>query len=121
MRQFEPRNLREVVDGTSHTLLVAEKRINLAHLGEAQDDDNEGYTVGWNEDTIRRTDKPPAPDHVNEGDGDGEKLFGSSHPQTMNAAFADGSVRTVRLDVDETTFRRIGEIADGEQIDDQQL
>lgn len=119
LRQYEPRKLSEVVDGTSHTLAVAEKRLNVARLGEPQDDDNEGYAVGWNEDTIRTTDKPPAPDHM--GDGDGEKLFGSSHPGAMNAAFADGSVRVVSLDIDETAFERLGEIADGDQIDDQQL
>ena len=119
IKRFTPVGLNEVVDGTSQTLLIAEKRINLSLLGEAQDDDNEGYSVGWNEDTIRRTDKPPAPDHAESGDG--EKLFGSSHPGAVNAVFADGSVRSVSYDLDEKIFENLGNISDGAQIDATQL
>jgi prepilin-type N-terminal cleavage/methylation domain-containing protein len=116
VRRFEPTNMSNVTDGTSHTLIAADKRLNVAHLGEWQEDDNEGYTAGWNEDTIRRTDRSPSPDHT--GEGDGEKLFGSSHPGVINAVLADGSVRSINFDIDKDTFRLIGDIADGEQVDD---
>ena len=116
VRRFTPVKLSELTDGTSNTLLVADKRLNLAHLGEAQDDDNDGYTVGWNEDTIRRTSRPPAADFV--GEGDGEKLFGSSHPGVIQAAFVDGSVRSIGFQVDQKVFRHLGDIADGEQTDE---
>jgi type II secretory pathway pseudopilin PulG len=119
VRRYEPVPLKQVLDGASQTLLIGEKRLNLAQLGEPQDDDNEGYAVGWNEDTIRRTDRPPAPDHS--GTGDGEKLFGSSHPGTIYAVFVDGSVRTVNYDLDKGVFEKMGNISDGEQIDDVQL
>lgn len=119
VRHHRTVELREVTDGTSYTLVVAEKRMNVALLGEPQDDDNEGYTVGWNEDTIRRTDQGPAPDHMDEGDGD--KLFGSSHPGLLNAVFADGSVRSISMSVDDDLFERLGDIDDGEVIDDSQL
>lgn len=119
LRHNEPVALREVTDGTSHTLVVAEKRMNVARLGEPQDDDNEGYTVGWNEDTIRRTDQGPAPDHVGEGDGD--KLFGSSHPGVLNAVFADGAVRSLAMSVDDDVFEHLGAMNDGEQIDETRL
>ena len=76
----------------------------MALLGEPQDDDNEGYSVGWNEDTIRRTDHAPAPDHSETGDG--EKLFGSSHPGSINAVFVDGSVRGLSYDLDEKVFEQ---------------
>jgi prepilin-type N-terminal cleavage/methylation domain-containing protein/prepilin-type processing-associated H-X9-DG protein len=115
VRQLAPRPLHELSDGASHTLLVAEKRMNVAQLGEEQDDDNEGYAAGWNEDTIRQTDEGPAPDH--EGPGDGEKLFGSSHAGGVNAAMADGAVRSIRFDIDDAVFAALGHIADGEQID----
>ena len=118
VRRFEPANLSHVTDGTSQTLLAADKRLNIARLGEWQDDDNEGYTVGWNEDTIRRTDRSPAPDHASDGDGD--KLFGSSHPGVINGVFVDGSVRAISMQVDEETFRWMGDMADGEQVDDVQ-
>lgn len=110
VRRYQPLRIAQVIDGTSHTLAVAEKRLNLAHLGELQDDDNEGYTVGWNEDTIRKTNDPPEPDFY--GDGDGEKLFGSSHPGVINAAMADGSVRQIGFDVGEHEFDVLGNVAD---------
>ncbi len=111
-----PVRLAQVTDGSSHTLLAADKRMNVALLGEWQDDDNEGYTAGWNEDTIRRTDASPSPDHI--GNGDGDRLFGSSHPEVINAVFVDGSVRTVSMDVDKDLFQRLGNISDGESVDD---
>jgi type II secretory pathway pseudopilin PulG len=119
VRRFEPASLSHVTDGTSHTLMAADKRLNIARLGQWQDDDNEGYTVGWNEDTIRRTDRPPAPDHTRDGDGD--KLFGSSHPGILNGVFVDGSVRAITMQVDKDAFRLMGDIADGEQVDDVNL
>ncbi len=115
VRRYEPATMSHVTDGTSYTLLAADKRLNIARLGEWQDDDNEGYTVGWNEDTIRRTDQSPAPDHMREGDGD--KLFGSSHAGIINAAFVDGSVRTVAFEIDKDAFRLLGDMADGGQVD----
>lgn len=114
VQRYKPNRIRDVTDGTSNTLLVAEKRLNRALLGQPQDDDNEGYTAGWNEDTIRRTDEPPAPDFV--GTGDGEKLFGSSHPGAFNAALADGSVRNISYSINATVFRRLGDKGDGEPI-----
>lgn len=112
VQRYEPVRIAQVTDGTTHSLLVADKRLNVANLSQPQDDDNEGYTVGWNEDTIRKTSDPPEPDHAD--DGDGEKLFGSSHPSGINAALADGSVRLIAFDVDSKTFRAWGAIADGE-------
>ena len=106
VRRYVPVELSHVTDGTTHTLAISEKRMNLAFLGQEQDDDNEGYTVGWNEDTIRRTDRSPVADYVGEGDGD--KKFGSSHPSIINAAILDGSVRTVNIEIDERTFEKLG-------------
>lgn len=121
VQRFEPVDLSQVTDGASNTLLAADKRLNLAFLGQWQDDDNEGYTSGWNEDTIRSTRNKPSPDHYGDEDADGEKLFGSSHPGTINAALVDGSVKVISQDIDEETFRRFGEIADGDQIDTTQF
>ncbi len=111
IRRFKPVRLNEVTDGTSKTLVIADKRLNLAQLGQPQDDDNEGYTVGWNSDTIRRTDEPPLPDFV--GDGDGDKRFGSSHTGVLNVLQADGAVMSLDYDIDKEVFRRFGRINDG--------
>ena len=112
VKRFTPLKIAEVTDGLSYTLLVGDKRLNVRQLGEPQDDDNEGYTVGWNEDTIRRTDEPPRPDH--DGGEDGEKLFGSSHPAAFNAALADGSVRSVSYETAADAFERLGNRSDGQ-------
>lgn len=113
LMQIMPVTLAQISDGTSNTLLVGDKRLNIQSLGELQDDDNEGYTAGWNEDTIRRTDLPPAPDY-SAGTGDGEKLFGSSHPGTVTMSRADGSVHSVSYQIRSDVFGWLGDRADGE-------
>lgn len=115
IRRFEPNRIRDILDGTSNTLIVGEKRMNLATLGQPQDDDNEGYTAGWNEDTIRSTDLPPATDYLADI-GDGEKLFGSSHPGTVNMVFVDGSVHALAYFIDAETFANLGNRKDGQSI-----
>lgn len=113
LQRKEPVAFRDIQDGASNTLMIGDKRLNLNRLGQPQDDDNEGYTAGWNEDTIRSTDLPPAPDYSADL-GDGEKLFGSSHPSVLNISMADGSVRTISYDIESDVFRLLGDRADGE-------
>jgi prepilin-type N-terminal cleavage/methylation domain-containing protein len=113
VRRFEPLTMGEMLDGTSNILLAADKRLNIAQLGQPQDDDNEGYTVGWNEDTIRETTEPPKPDYAATS-GDGEKLFGSSHRQAMHAVFVDASVHPIRYTIQADVFARLGDRKDGQ-------
>ena len=95
-------------------MVVAEKRLNVALLGTVQSDDNEGYTAGWDEDTVRATDVAPEPDF--RGDGNGRDLFGSSHPQGFHATFVDGSVHALGYGIDPEVFRCLGNIADGKPL-----
>src|SRR5262249_24426439 len=106
VRQIYPTRIADIRDGTSQTLLVGEKRLNLSELGQKQPDDNEGYTAGWDEDTVRRTDRTPGPDY--HGTSTGEKRFGSSHPGKFNVVFADGSVRSLAYSIDKTVFSYLG-------------
>ncbi|MEX2287738.1 MAG: DUF1559 domain-containing protein [Planctomycetaceae bacterium] len=110
VRRYKPTTIAEIHDGTSKTLLLAEKRMNVAFLGQWQEDDNEGYTAGWDEDTMRRTDKKPAEDHS--GTGDGGEQFGSSHSGAFNAAYADGSVNTISTSIDKDVFKSLGNMHD---------
>lgn len=114
VRQFEQVRIADIADGVSNTLMIADKRLNLAFLGQPQHDDNEGYTAGWDKDTVRLTRKAPAPDF--RGSGDGGRLFGSSHPGRFNAVFADGSVHSIAYSVDPSVFRRLGDRADAEVL-----
>jgi prepilin-type N-terminal cleavage/methylation domain-containing protein/prepilin-type processing-associated H-X9-DG protein len=113
VRRYKPRRLAEITDGTAYTLLVGDKRLNRNGLGRWQEDDNEGYTAGWDEDTMRRTDLAPARD-ANASSGDGGEMFGSSHPGGFNAIFADGSVRDIAYAISVTIFDNTGNIADGQ-------
>jgi prepilin-type N-terminal cleavage/methylation domain-containing protein/prepilin-type processing-associated H-X9-DG protein len=115
IRQFTPVRFAEIRDGTSNTLLLSEKRLNVGELGQNQPDDNEGYTDGWDEDTMRLTSQPPAPDFI--GNGPGPMVFGASHRSVFNAAFADGSVRSISYSINLTLFGYLGNKADGQALD----
>jgi prepilin-type processing-associated H-X9-DG protein len=115
VRQFFPVRITDISDGTSNTLLLGDKRLNLAHLGQAQYDDDVGYASGWDNDTIRETERPPLPDFSRKK-GDGDWRFGSSHPGLFNIVLADGSVRPVDYTIDPNVFRYLGDKADGQVI-----
>jgi prepilin-type N-terminal cleavage/methylation domain-containing protein/prepilin-type processing-associated H-X9-DG protein len=114
IKQFFPNRIADITDGTSNTLLISEKRLNVAELGQWQADDNEGYTCGFDHDTMRLTSQRPAPDF--RGQGPGPPIFGSSHPGAFNAAFADGSVRSISYSINTTVFGYLGNKADGQAI-----
>jgi prepilin-type N-terminal cleavage/methylation domain-containing protein/prepilin-type processing-associated H-X9-DG protein len=113
---FTGRRIQQITDGTSNTLLAADKRMDLTYLGQFQSDDNEGYSDGWDHDVERSTSLQPAPDTHN-GSGWGELKFGSSHTGGFNAVFADGSVHFISYSVNLTTFSYLGNIADGQVVD----
>lgn len=116
VRQFDPRRMADVIDGTSSTLLVGDKRLNRSQLGQPQADDNEGYTCGWNEDTVRWGSQKPQPDFLGDPSLYGGKLFGSSHPGTFNVVLCDGSVRSISYSIDLSTFKALCDIGDGQVV-----
>jgi prepilin-type N-terminal cleavage/methylation domain-containing protein len=113
VRQYEPVRIAEITDGTSNTLLVGEKRMNLAEMGAEQPDDNEGYTAGFDHDTVRSALLPPAQDFRGSGP-DPDSRFGSSHPFRMNAVFADVSVHMISYSISADIFRYLGNKGDGQ-------
>lgn len=104
-----------VADGLSNTIMIGDKRLNRSMLTAKQDDDDQGFAIGFDQDTMRTCSRPPLPDPTT---GTGDYIFGSSHTGGVNVALADGSVRFVRFGVDSTTFERLGNIADGLPIGD---
>ncbi|HEV3202975.1 MAG TPA: DUF1559 domain-containing protein [Gemmataceae bacterium] len=114
-----PIRVIDVTDGLSNTLMVAEKALYLRELGRLQADDDQGYTVGYDHDTMRHTDRAPTPDY-NEPSLHGTDAytgtFGSSHPGSFQAVFADGSVHGIRYSINPTIFRYLGNIRDGHPI-----
>lgn len=121
----DPIHLRDIHDGASNTLVVSEKQMYLPDLGLWQPDDNEGYTAGWDHDTIRHTDAaktgqyPPAPDWRSKLSDTANLAgaFGSSHPAGFQAVFADGSVHQLPFSINLTVFMNLGNISDGQAID----
>jgi prepilin-type N-terminal cleavage/methylation domain-containing protein/prepilin-type processing-associated H-X9-DG protein len=112
---FKGIRMTQISDGTSNTLLLGEKRLNMGRIGGPQADDNEGYTDGWDHDVERYTNQQPLPDPTT-GGGDGQQRFGSSHPQRFNILLADGSVRTLSYTIDPVTFSLLGNINDGKTV-----
>jgi prepilin-type N-terminal cleavage/methylation domain-containing protein/prepilin-type processing-associated H-X9-DG protein len=107
-----PITVRDIRDGTTNTIMVADKRIGYQHLGKRQWDDDQGYTVGWDDDTIRSGKVQPQEDAPTHSD----HSFGSSHPSKFNAVFADGAVRSISYTVDLTVFGYLCNIADGQPV-----
>ncbi len=106
-------NIAALVDGTSSTIVIGEKRLNRMALSNFAGDDNEGYTSGWDHDVIRNTNNPPLPDAVS---GDGQQRFGGPHSGGFLALFGDGSIKFINYSVDVTTFQRLGQRNDGNVV-----
>jgi prepilin-type N-terminal cleavage/methylation domain-containing protein len=115
LRYRYPTRLAEITDGTSSTLLAGDKRLNRGLLGRPNDDDDTGYTTGFDPDVIRQTELPPAPDYF-AASGDGGRRFGSSHTSGFNAVFADGSIHHLTYSVDPLVFRALGSKDDGQAV-----
>jgi prepilin-type N-terminal cleavage/methylation domain-containing protein len=115
VRRYTPNRIASITDGTSNTLMVAEKRLNLAWLGQPQVDDDIGYTSGWDNNMMRSTRRRPRPDHINP-ENNSTQRFGSSHPDRFNAVLADGAVRPVSYSISRTVFRNLGNKSDGNVI-----
>ena len=115
--RMQPTKVAEVTDGLSSTLLLAEKRMNVAHLGKMQAHDNEGYTCGWNHDTSRHTEREPLPDfRAPFGDLGGDR-FGGPHPGVFAAVMADNSTHFLSYDISLELFRRLGHRGDGQHAE----
>lgn len=116
----------DVTDGTSNTLMVAEKRVNLTTLGQvSQTGELYGYTSGWDgrlppnaetHETIRRTDVIPRPDINGEDPADPAQCFGSSHDGGFNTLLVDGSVRFIPYTIELDLFEKLGDKGDGEVV-----
>ncbi len=100
-------------DGTSNTLLAAEKSLAQSEYGPGAWHDDGQAMSGWDRDTNRRPDRPPVQDP--QANSDGER-FGSAHPGGLNVVFCDGSVRFVSFTVDLEVFCRYAHRFDGRPV-----
>jgi prepilin-type N-terminal cleavage/methylation domain-containing protein len=112
-RPYQPARLTDLLNGTSATVLAGEKRMNGATLDQLQPQNNEGWKVGWDWDTVRSTILPPERDWRDSAPGWFSRDwttgaysynptqqgwwgngFGGPHSACL-FAYADGSVRSV--------------------------
>jgi prepilin-type N-terminal cleavage/methylation domain-containing protein/prepilin-type processing-associated H-X9-DG protein len=113
--------LADIRDGTSNTMLLSEKQLNLTAIAQGgTSDDDYGYTDGWDSDIMRQVQSgdasataanavnPPRVDCYGTCDTFTPMRFGSSHPSGLNVALCDGSVTHVMFEIDGATWRRIG-------------
>ena len=111
-KRRDPIRLADLIDGTSVTIMVGDKKRVRGATGFLGDD-NEGYTSGWDHDVLRRTDVAPLPDDGVQGD----KRFGSAHTGGFQAVLGDGSVRFISYSIScctsDTTFWKLGHRFDG--------
>ena len=93
-----------VLDGLSNVYLIGEKYMNTAKYDTGDDPgDNRPLMVGFSSSTIRWAGAAPQAD----GTVDQPNVFGSAHAGIWNAAFGDGSVRSLSFDIDPETHRNL--------------
>lgn len=107
-----------LVDGSSNTLLVAEKQTNRGNFGGSGGDNEPWVNSGWDQDQIRYGGPATHPqsdfDHPQEPPTHWSGRFGSSHVGIFNGVLTDGSVRSISYNIDQETFRRVCVRNDGQ-------
>jgi prepilin-type N-terminal cleavage/methylation domain-containing protein/prepilin-type processing-associated H-X9-DG protein len=120
---------KHILDGTSQTMLLAEKYVpSNVNQGSAWGD-NFGWTAAAQWDTLRfSNDRPLNDTPLEELENDGRggiicgdcDMFGSSHPGGFNAAFCDGSTRVINYDIEHDVLRALSNRKDGRVFDQTQ-
>jgi prepilin-type N-terminal cleavage/methylation domain-containing protein len=114
--------LQSVTDGTSQTLMIGEKHVNPTDIGD--DSLGDGPILGSFAHTIIRI---AGQSNLTGGTAFGltrspmettnrQFRFGSWHVGVCNFVLGDGSVRSLRNDIDLTTLSRLAARADGDVI-----
>lgn len=117
-----PSSFRKLVDGSSKTAILCEKRIavdlyNGNPDGSARLDDDSGWSDGWDYDTLRLGICQPLSDSSPASGGQAYMAAGAAHAAAFFCSFADGSVRGISYDINPETFNQIAHASDSEQID----
>ncbi|MDR3621969.1 MAG: DUF1559 domain-containing protein [Paludisphaera borealis] len=116
-------------DGTSNSIVFAEKSQPLKTVGSDGGDNEMWQNSGWDEDCIRYQfvpipdDQAPwfsgvcnTPPDPKTGTGLWRRNFGGPHPGGINALLGDGSVHFIKFSVNPTTFRKLTVIDDLEPL-----
>jgi prepilin-type N-terminal cleavage/methylation domain-containing protein len=108
-------SMTHITNGTSNVILVGEKYLDRLIMAIHSDcNDDQGWTDGWDNDTLAYGTTPPARDGTY---GTCAFGFGSMHTAGMQAVFCDGSVHQVSYSVDPTAFFNACQIQNGAVVD----
>jgi prepilin-type N-terminal cleavage/methylation domain-containing protein/prepilin-type processing-associated H-X9-DG protein len=113
--------LKTIVDGSSNTYLVGEKAMDVLRYDSGRDVGDRAPIAGLREydasanSYVRYAAHSPAQDV--EDNCRACHNFGSAHPSGMNMSLADGSVQTLRYDMDIELHRALATVA-GEEVTD---
>ena len=109
-----------ISDGGSNTILAGEKSVPPELYFVPNCSNDQGYTCGWDWDTVRWGDQVPVSDYCQDLGPPApvppkscEWRFGSAHGVGVNFAFVDGSVHFITNDVDLTVFQNACRRDDG--------
>jgi prepilin-type processing-associated H-X9-DG protein len=123
--QGAKRRMADVTDGTSNSIMAAEKHLPASRHGLDGGDNERWNNAGWDECVLRYHFPPKSDSDKNVywfNDALGplgttgttwRRYFGSSHPGGLNATFGDGSVRFSPFSVDPLVWMRACVIDDG--------
>jgi prepilin-type N-terminal cleavage/methylation domain-containing protein/prepilin-type processing-associated H-X9-DG protein len=119
----QPVKISDIADGTSNTLVAADKWVPSNEYGGDHWADDAGPETGYDPDQARSTVNNPGfcknptrdiplpqsdPKWSNCG-----YVFGGAHPAGINAVFADGSVHHIKYEINAQVFNMLGHRADG--------
>lgn len=103
--------VKDIRDGTSHTIFAGEKYLNPDNYFTGLDyTDLESYLTGFNDDTSRFTgvapdNAQPKRDRTGWMDPYG---FGSAHSNVCNFVMCDGAVQNISFDIDSAVYVALG-------------
>lgn len=113
------RRMAEIMDGTSNTLLAAEKQVHPTTWGTAGGDNEAWNNAGWDQCVVRFGSEVPQNDMLhpdNTKETFWSNRFGSSHVSGIQAVRVDGSVQMVSFTVDAAHWLNFCTIADGKVL-----
>ena len=105
--------IADITDGTSNTIMIGEKHVQLGHLNDPITD-GMIYSAGEQQTYFRRA-GPSWPLAVDPG-AVVNYQFGSWHPGVVQFVLADGSVRGIRTSVPGSTIALLANISDGQVL-----
>ncbi|MCA9077497.1 MAG: DUF1559 domain-containing protein [Planctomycetaceae bacterium] len=109
-------SIRDILDGTSKVIMVAERRIFTdtdvnpdPTINPVKLRSQDGWAWGGPATMFSTRDTPHTGDHFDEAD--------SVHDQVVHVLLGDGSVQGISFNIDQLTWRNLGNMAQGSPVD----